>query len=94
MKHYTQLTQEQRYQIDAYCKAGLNQTETAEQLEVDKSTISREIRRGSRGDRAASHGLRIGVSVGQRVVTQIRQEWSPEPIRERAGPGRPAAHPS
>ena len=45
MKHYTQLTQEQRYQIDAYRKAGLNQTETAEQLEVDQSTISREIRR-------------------------------------------------
>ena len=43
MKHYTQLTQEQRYPIDAYCKAGLNQTETVEQL--DPSAISREIRR-------------------------------------------------
>ena len=54
MKHYTQLTQEQRYQIDAYRKAGLNQTETAKKLRVDKSTISREIRRnrGQRGDRA------------------------------------------
>ncbi len=52
MKHYAQLTQEQRYQIDADRKAGLNQTETAEQLEVDPSTISREIRRnpGQRGD--------------------------------------------
>ena len=97
MKHYTQLTQEQRYQIDAYCKAGLNQTETAEQLEVDKSTISREIRRnrGQRGyraqqaqkrclaRRAESHGSRIGVSDGQRVATLIRQEWSPAEIRER-----------
>jgi IS30 family transposase len=54
MKHYTPLTQEQRYQIDAYRKAGLNQAETAEKLRVDKSTISREIRRnrGQRGDRA------------------------------------------
>ena len=78
MKHYTQLTQEQRYQIDAYRKAGLNQTETAKKLRVDKSTISREIRhnRGLRGDRAQpaqkrclarraeSHGSRIGVSDG------------------------------
>ena len=45
MKHYAQLTQEPRYQIDAYRKAGLNQTETAKKLRVDKSTISREIRR-------------------------------------------------
>ena len=54
MKHYAQLTQEQRYQIDAYRKAGLNQTETAKKLRVDKSTISREIRRnrGQRGYRA------------------------------------------
>jgi IS30 family transposase len=52
MKHYAQLTQEQRYQIDAYRKAGLNQTETAKKLRVDKLTISREIRRnrGPRGD--------------------------------------------
>ena len=78
MKHYTQLTQEQRYQIDAYRKAGLNQTETAKKLRVDKSTISREIRRnhGWRGyraqpaqkrclaRRAESHGSRIGVSDG------------------------------
>ena len=54
MKHYTQLTQEQRYQIDDYRQAGWNQSETAEQLRVDKSTISREIRRnrGQRGYRA------------------------------------------
>jgi IS30 family transposase len=54
MKHDTQLTQEPRYPMDAYRKAGLNQTETAEKLRVDKSTISREIRRnrGPRGDRA------------------------------------------
>ena len=45
LKHYAQLTQEQRYPIDAYCKAGLNQAETVEQLWVDPSRISREIRR-------------------------------------------------
>ena len=97
MKHYAQLTQEQRYQIDAYRKAGLNQTETAKKLRVDKSAISREIRRnrGQRGyraqpaqkrclaRRAESHGSRIRVSDWQRVETLIRQEWSPAEIRER-----------
>ena len=54
MTHDTPLTQEPRYQIDAYRQAGLNQTETAKELRVDKSTISREIRRnrGPRGYRA------------------------------------------
>ncbi len=108
MKHDAQLTQEQRYPMDAYRKAGLNQTETAKKLRVDKSTISREIRRnrGQRGDRAQqaqkrcldrraeSHGSRIGVSDWQRVETLIRQEWSPAEIRERlAREGqRPISH--
>ncbi|EQD27456.1 transposase, IS30 family, partial [mine drainage metagenome] len=96
-KSYTQLTREQRYQIYAYRQAGLNQTETAEQLAVHKSTIAREIRRncGQRGyraqqaqgrcevRRARSHGPRIGASDWQRVEALIRQEWSPEQIRER-----------
>ena len=43
MRHYTQLTQVQRYQIYALMKAGLNQTETANVLGVNKSTISRAI---------------------------------------------------
>jgi IS30 family transposase len=96
MKHDAQLTQEQRYPMDAYRKAGLSQTETAKKLRGNKSTISREIRRnhGWRGDRAqpaqkrclarrtGSHGSRIGVSDWQRVETLIRQEWSPAEIRE------------
>lgn len=49
MKHYTQLTQEQRYQIYALMKAGHNQIEIAHMLGVDKSTISREIRRNTGG---------------------------------------------
>ncbi len=50
---YTQLTQEERYQIYALLKAGLNQTEIAMILERHKSTISREISRntGLRGYR-------------------------------------------
>ena len=42
MRSYTQLTQEQRYQIYALKKAGINQTETAMIIGVNKGTISRE----------------------------------------------------
>ena len=42
MKH---LTSDQRYEISAFLKAGLNKSQIAEQLHVHKSTISREIRR-------------------------------------------------
>lgn len=42
---YTQLTQEQRYQIYALLKIGHNGTEIASVLGSHKSTISRELRR-------------------------------------------------
>ena len=42
MKH---LTSDQRYEISAFLKAGLNKSQIADQLHVHKSTISREIRR-------------------------------------------------
>jgi IS30 family transposase len=45
MRTYTQLTHEQRYQIYSLLKAGLNQTEIANNIQVHKSTISRELRR-------------------------------------------------
>jgi IS30 family transposase len=50
---YTQLTQEQRYQIYALPKIGHNGTEIAKVLGSHKSTISRELRRnrGQRGYR-------------------------------------------
>jgi len=53
MRTYTQLTQEQRYQICALKKMGHNQTEIAECIGVDKSTISRELKhnQGQRGYR-------------------------------------------
>ncbi|EQD26868.1 transposase, IS30 family, partial [mine drainage metagenome] len=108
MKRYTQLTREQRYQIDAYRRAGWNQTRTAAQLQVHKSTISRELgrNRGRRGDRAkqaqvfcearraGSYRPRIGVSEWERVEALIRREWSPVQIRERlAEEGqRPVSH--
>jgi transposase, IS30 family len=44
-KVYKQLTLEQRYRIAAYIGAGKNQTEIANILGVNKSTISRELHR-------------------------------------------------
>lgn len=56
---YTQLTQEERYQIYALLKAGHNQTEIALMLSRHKSTINREIQHntGLRGypPRQAQH---------------------------------------
>ncbi|MGH9439700.1 MAG: IS30 family transposase [Terriglobia bacterium] len=108
MKGYTQLTREQRCQIQAYRRAGLNQTQTAAQLGVDKATISRELarNRGRRGyrpkqaqelceaRRARSHHPRIGVREWQRVEALIQREWSPMQIRDRlAEEGqRPISH--
>lgn len=45
MRVYTQLPQEQRYQVYALMKAELNQSEIAAIVGVQKSTVSREIRR-------------------------------------------------
>lgn len=108
MNGYTQLTREQRYQIYAYRKAGWNQTQTAAQLQVHKSTISREIsrNRGRRGYRAkqaqvfcelrrtGSYRPRIGILEWQRVEALIRREWSPVQVRDRlAEEGqRPISH--
>ncbi len=51
MKYYQQLTKEQRYQICGLRKAGFNQTEIADEIGVNKSTICRELsrNRGQRG---------------------------------------------
>ena len=45
MGKYTQLTQEQRYQIYAFMKANFSQTDTAQKIGAHKSTICRELKR-------------------------------------------------
>ena len=94
MTHYTQLTQEQRYQIYALIKAGLNQTEIADIVGVNKSTICRELgrNRGRRGYRAQqAHRFcleRRCHKVSPRITNMawhlderlLRQQWSPEQI--------------
>ena len=97
MRGYTQLTQEERYQIYILKKAEYNQAEIAELLERDKSTISRELRRnhGLKGYRPQqAHNLalqrrydkaqpRIDDQVWQLVEALIREEWSPEQVAGR-----------
>jgi len=90
---YTQLTQEQRYQIHALLKMEHQQTEIAEYLGVHKSTVSRELRRnkGLRGYRPKqahqkamsrrNHSRRrINPETWLLIEAQIRREWSPEQI--------------
>jgi len=90
--NYTQLTQEQRYQIVVLNKAGHLQTEIARLIGVDKSTISRELRsnsglRGSRPIQAHRLAMErkqnkvkssITAEHWQRIDSLIRMIWSPE----------------
>jgi IS30 family transposase len=91
---YTQLTQEERYQIQALMKAGHNQTEITEILGRHKSTISRELRRnrGLRGyrpkqaqrlsveRRQCKSQPRITATHWEQVEHLLREDWSPEQI--------------
>jgi IS30 family transposase len=91
---YTQLTQGQRYQIKVLLDIGCKRTKIAHQLGVDKSTISRELRRnhGRRGYRpkqAQEKALErrkkkvqpnISAERWQIVDTKLLQDWSPEQI--------------
>jgi len=91
--NYTQLTQEQRYQIYALLKMGHNQTEIAAVIGTHKSTVSREFCRnkGQRGYRPKqAHGMalcrrnrsrkRISVETWQLIETKLRLDWSPEQV--------------
>ncbi|MDF1512630.1 MAG: helix-turn-helix domain-containing protein, partial [Anaerolineae bacterium] len=93
VSNYKQLTQCQRYQIKALLKSGENQTKIAKIIGVDKSTISRELKRnrGERGYRPkqAQHKAlsrrkrdrrRIKSQTWVWVTKKIREDWSPEQI--------------
>jgi IS30 family transposase len=77
MKSYKQLTNEQRYQISGLRKAGWTQTGIADEVGVNKSTISRELKRntGQRGWRPKqAQALRDGCRLACTNAT-------PHPIR-------------
>ena len=91
---YTQLTQEQRYQISAMLKTEHSQIKIAAEIGVNKSTVSRELRRnrGKRGyrpkqahrfaeqrRRKAAHN-RISTKIWTQIDEKLRQDWSPEQV--------------
>ena len=91
---YTQLTCEQRYQIKALLDIECTQTEMAQQLGVDKSTISRELgrNRGQRGYRPKQAHAKaldrrpqkahttISPERWQQIGERLQMDWSPEQI--------------
>lgn len=92
---YKQLTYEQRVEIYALLKAGLNQTKIARLIGVSKSTVSREITRntGLKGYRPkqanqralerrqnADKHVRFTDEVKTNVKKYLTQDWSPEQI--------------
>lgn len=94
---YRQLTQEQRYQIKALLDMGHSQSAIAEELEVNKSTISREVRRnrGQRGyrpkqahekaleKRQTKARARMSAETWARVEEKLGEDWSPEQVSGR-----------
>lgn len=94
MKH---LTTEQRYQIEAYLKLGASKDFIAEELQVDRSSIYREVKRNQnkRGTYSAKQAdefyrdrkdrfisfRTFTPSCEKRVVELIKKEWSPEQIK-------------
>jgi transposase, IS30 family len=91
---YQRLTLENRYQIEAYKASGFSQSRIASKLGVNKSTISRELKRveGSYSAKASqfeakaqSSSRRFGkYSLSpadvKRVEQKLKDDWSPEQI--------------
>jgi IS30 family transposase len=94
MRAYHRLTEGERNQVYALKKAGLTQCAIADQIGVNKSTISRELQRnkGLRGYRPKqAHRLacarqsqipraRILDAIWTGIEKMIRKDWSPEQI--------------
>jgi len=97
MRRYAQLTQEQRYQIHAFKKAGFNQTQIAHEVGVHKATICRELRRNrglngyrplqahmfALGRRKTRSNARLTGDDWKLISILIRLDWSPEQIAGR-----------
>ena len=97
-KSYTHLTQDERYQIHAYMKAGFSPAAIALDLNRHVSTINRELNRntGLKGYRPKqAHRLaqarlftkpksvKLTNALKQKIVSEIEQDWSPEQIQGR-----------
>jgi len=97
-QHYTHLTQEERYQIYAYKKAGFTYQAIADELERHISTIKRELKRnqGLRGYRpqqanrlaqsrqmSKPKAIKFNSSLERVVTEKLMLDWSPEQIQGR-----------
>lgn len=97
-KQYTHLTQEERYQIYAYMKAGFSKEFIARDLKRSVSTIKRELNRntGLRGYRPQqAHKLahnrhqqkaktiKMTATMKTRIIKDLDAQWSPEQIQGR-----------
>ena len=95
MKHYTQLSQEERYEIYAALKSKTSLSQIARELNRSRSTISREIRRnqGQRGYRAQQAHQLSKLRCYRKISSLtdfayhyisylIRNSWSPEQIAQ------------
>ena len=94
MRRYSQLTQVERYQIEALLGAQVSQKEIAAQLGRSRSSISREVRRNAvngsycacsagglaRQRRRDTARQRIDATVRGFVETLLKHDWSPEQI--------------
>jgi transposase, IS30 family len=95
LKDYHQLTQCLRYQIEILKKAGKNQKDIAELVNVSPSTICRELRRniGKRGYRPkqaqrkaetrrklAVKPLKMTLAVIALIEAKLSVNWSPEQV--------------
>ena len=95
MRTYTQLTQDQRYHIYAFLKAGFSQSAIAFEIGVHKSTISRELNRnrGKKGYRPKQAHVKAVTRRHQAVKHKkmkaqliaiiddlIRKDFSPEQV--------------
>ena len=76
-KNYSQLTFEQRYQIEALKKAGIKQCEIAKIIGVHKSTVSRELKRNvpKRGT-----GAKVYVAQKAQSKTDNRHKIKPKMV--------------
>ena len=105
MRHYRQLTQEERYQITALKGLGYTQRQIARETGRSPSTISWELRRnrgieGYQAETAQRVAYRRRREAGKRhkrtpeliawVEARLRDDWSPEQI---AGSLREAGYP-
>ena len=93
MNSYKQLAYEQRYHIYSMLRIGFSQTKIANEIGVDRSTVSRELRRnqGKRGYRPKqAHQKALGrrnkahyrfsSTTWDLIESLIRMDWSPEQI--------------